>query len=209
LVITATNFVAGQRKTKKTSSFPQAVKYQAVIDKNEAVFTFPLKPSQKYEFCSRGLQYVWNVAVNSDDQDFVFGFSVSPKWAVSPCGKGDIQKLLRKGQFSLFKREREGNSTSHTLVTGLTEEGFLTYADNVEDPLIETPVVSGFANSNKLTIKLSGTRSLQRLFADQPKYLTFTSQLLEDEKTESVLVTYTARFLSPKTASVDNNSVKK
>jgi hypothetical protein len=139
------------------------------------------------------------VEVNSGNQDFEFGYSMSPKWGASPCGQGNIQKLLRKGQFSLFKRDSEDNSTQYTLVTGLTREGFITYDNNADVSLVEKPVVSGFASPNKLTIKLSGTKSLQRLFANQPKYLTFTSQLLENKKTESVLVTYTAKFLSAKT----------
>jgi len=209
LIITTSYFVAGQRKPKKSTFVPQTVKYQAVVDKNEAVFTFPLKPSQRYEFCSRGLRYVWSVEVNSDSQDFEFGYFLSPKWEFSSCGQGNIQKLLRKGQFSLFKRKSEDTSTEYTVVTGLTAEGFVTYDNFSDESLIEKPIVSGFASSNKLTIKLSGTKSLQLLFANQPKYLNFTTQTLENNKNVSVLVTYTAKFLSAKKPSTQNDNVNK
>ena len=196
LAVTATCLAAGQTRAGRSPSVPQKAKYQAVVDADEAVFTFPLTASQKYGFCSRGLNYGWHVEVSSEGREFEFGFTFIPKWAASPCGQGNIQKLLRKGQYDLYTKIVEGNSTSYTLVTGLTEEGFVTYADNIDGPFLETPLVSGSAGRNKLTIKLAGKRSLQRLFAAMPGHITFTTQLLDDIKTQSVPITYTARFLS-------------
>jgi hypothetical protein len=146
------------------------------------------------------------VKVKPNNQDFEFGYFMFTTLAEAPCGRGNIQKLLREGQFSLF-RQADG---SGSLITGLTEEGRLaTYEDNYSDDfLAEKTIVNGFASQNKLTIKLSGAKILQILFAHQPKYVTFTTQILESKKATGVPVTYTSKFLSAKTASLQDSNIK-
>lgn len=203
LVFIISSFAAGQSKTRRSTPAPQ-VKYHATVGKNEAAFTFPLVPIQKYEWCPGGLQYAWTVKLNLNNQDFEFGYFMFTAMGASPCGRGNIQKLLREGQFSLFRKTDESDSQ----IAGVTEAGCLaTYQDNYSDEfLVEKTIVSGFANQNKLIIKLSGAKTLRLLFANRPKYLNFESQILEKITSISVPVTYTANYLSAINKSCANKS---
>lgn len=203
-IIAASSFAVGQSKTKKTS-VSQTVKHQAVVDVNEASFIFPINPTQRYEWCPGGLQYAWTIEVNSNNQNFELGYFMFTAMGASPCGQGNIQTLLRDGQFDIFRQDGESGS----VITGLTEEGFATYEDNYSDEFfIEKTIVTGMATQNKLTIKLTGAKTIQRLFANQPKQITFNSQILERKKSVNVPVTYTAKFLAAKNGSPQNPQVK-
>lgn len=193
LVLCASSFVAGQSRVRRPTPAPGA-NYQATVNDNEAVFTFPISPTVKYEWCPGGLQYSWTIKINSNNQDFELGYFMFTAMGASPCGQGNIRKLLREGQFSLFRQSGESGS----LITGVTEEGrFATYEDNFSDDfLAEKTVVSGFVSGNKLIIKVSGAKTLQLLFANRPQYITFESQILEKKRSTTVPVTYTANYLS-------------
>jgi hypothetical protein len=205
LAVTASSLAAGQSRTKRSAPAPQAVKYHATVDENEAVFTFPLVPTQRYEWCPGGLQYAWTVKIHSENQDFEFGYFMFTAMGASPCGRGNIQKLLREGQFSLYKQ----NDGSGAMITGVAEGRFVTYEDNFSDEFLsEKTIVSGLASQNQLTIKLSGAKTIQLLFADRPKYLTFESQILEKKKSMNVPVTYASKFPSTRTNSVTGNTAK-
>jgi hypothetical protein len=195
----------GQSRTRRSSAAAQPAKYHASVGDNEAVFTFPLRPTQKYEWCPGGLQYAWTVTIETDNQQFELGYFMFTAMGASPCGRGSIQKLLREGQFSLFKQ----NDGAGSLVTGVVEGGFVTHEDSYSDDfLTEKTVVSGFAGPNQLTIKLSGPKTIQLLFANRPQHLTFESQILDKKKSLNIPITYQSRTASTQTTSVANDAGK-
>lgn len=205
LIVAVSPFATGQSKNRKSTLTSQTVKYQAIVDENEAVFIFPLKPNQQYEWFPGGLQYAWTVKVNLNNQDFEFGYYMFTAQGAGSGGQGNIQKLLKDGQFSLWKQNSESGST----IIGLTEEGFATYEDNYSDDfLVEKTIISGIATQNKLTVKLSGAKTIQKLFANQPKQITLTSQTTQSEQSVSIPVIYTAKFLAAKNGSPQNRPVK-
>jgi hypothetical protein len=185
-------YVAGQVRAKRPVPAPLATGYHATVGENEAVFTFPLPPTQIYEWCPGVLQYAWTVKVNSDNQNYEFGYFMFTAMGASPCGRGNIQKLMREGQFSLFKQ----NDGAGSVITGVTGEGrFATYEDRYSDEfLAEKTDVSGFAGRNQITIKLSGPKAVRALFASRPRYVTLESQILEKQKSVSVPVIYASKI---------------
>lgn len=197
-VAASPSLATGQSRVEKSTLVSPSVKYRAVVDENEAVFTFPLNPKQRYEWCPGGLKYAWFVKINANNQDFELGYFMFTAMGASPCGEGNIHKLLKDGQFGLFRQINE----SGALITGVTQEGFANYEGNYSDDfLVEKIVVSGFATRNKLTIKLTGAKTIRLLFAKQPKRIIFTSQILENKKSVTVPTTYAARYLSAKSGS--------
>lgn len=192
----------GQSRTRRSSPAAQTSKYHATVDENEAIFTFPLVPTQKYEWCPGGLQYAWSVKIDAGNEHFELGYFMFTAMGASPCGQGNIQKLLREGQFSLFRQ----NDDAGTQITGIVDGRFATYGENYSDEFLnEKTIVSGFATPNQLTIKVSGPKTVQLLFATRPQQLTFESQLLEKKKSVSVPITYRSSPLSAQTASVTND----
>jgi len=199
-------YAAGQDRTKRPAPAPRAIEYHATVGENEAVFTFPLPPTQIYEWCPGGLQYAWKVKVNSDNQDYEFGYSMFTAMGASPCGRGNIQKLMREGQFSLFKQ----NDGAGSMVTGVTGEGrFATYQEGYSDEfLAEKTDVIGFAGRRQITIRLSGPKAVRLLFAERPKYVTLESQVLEKKRSVSVPVTYVSKKPRAGAAPLITNTAK-
>lgn len=136
--------------------------FQAVVNDNEATFTFPLNPNQEYEWASGGLTYQWSVIVTNNRKRYEFGFSLYTAQGASPTETGDINALLKAGQLSVW---------SGTKVL-----------DNVK--------VEGYASKakDKLTIKITGRKSIQLLFSSKPKYVTFSTLLELFEKPTNVRV---------------------
>lgn len=197
---------AGQRRTQRSTFSPRAGEYHATVDQNEATFTIPLVSRQKYQWCPGGLQYAWTIKVKANNQEFEFGYFMFTAQGAAPCGEGNLQKLLSEGQFSLFRHSDQSDS----LITGVTEEGRLaTYEDNYSDDfLAEKTVVSGLPSQNKLILKVSGIRTLQFLFANRPKYVTFETRTFEKTQSVTVPVTYTANHPSAINSSPQRRVIK-
>ena len=199
-------YTAAQDRVRRPAPAPQATGYHATVGENEAVFTFPLPATQIYEWCPGGLQYAWTVKVNSDNQNYEFGYFMFTAMGASPCGRGNIQKLMREGEFSLFKQ----NEGAGSAITGVTGEGrFATYEDRYSDEfLAEKTDVSGFAGRRQITIKLSGPKAVRALFANRPRYVTLESQILEKQRSVSVPVVYASKISHTGAAPVTAKTAK-
>ncbi|HQU84322.1 MAG TPA: hypothetical protein PKY59_14390 [Pyrinomonadaceae bacterium] len=136
--------------------------FQAAVNDDEAVFTFPLNPKQEYEWSSGGLTYQWSLIVTNNRKRYEFGFFLYTPQGASSDESGDINALLEAGQFSVWS----GNK------------------------VLDTVSVSGYANQNKdkLTIKITDKKSIQLLFSGKPKFVTFSTVLELFEKPKNVKV---------------------
>lgn len=147
-----------------TLSFPALAQksFQAIVNENEATFTFPLNPEQEYEWSSGGLTYQWSVIVTNNKKRYELGFFLYTPQGASSDESGNINALLEAGQFSVWS----GNK------------------------VLDSIKVSGFANEakDKLTIKISDKKSIQLLFSSKPKYVTFSTLLELFEKPTNVRV---------------------
>ncbi len=133
------------------AAFTQNSSYEANVSADSAVFTFPINPRQKYTWSNGGLAYKWSIAVRNNGKNYDFGFYLFTPMGASLDESGDINALLRAGQFSAWNN------------------------DNV----ISNIRVEGSANQtrDRLTIKVSGRVPLQLLFSGKPQFVTFSNQL--------------------------------
>lgn len=136
--------------------------FQALVNDDEATFTFPLNPKQEYEWSSGGLTYQWSVTVMNNRKRYEFGFFLYTAMGVSPTESGDINALLEAGQFSVWRGTK----------------------------VLDSVKVDGYASENKdkLTIKITDKKSIQLLFSSKPKYVTFSTVLELFEKPTNVRV---------------------
>lgn len=147
-----------------TSALAQANGFKATISQSEAAFEFPLDPNYEYSWNSGGLTYAWNVKTASPKCEL--GFFLFTAQGAGVTEEGDINKVLEAGQFSVFCGGRIRNDMK----------------------------VSGFASEakDKLTIVLTGAKSIKLLFGTKPKYVTFERvlELFEKPKVTRVAVAY-------------------
>lgn len=136
--------------------------FQAVVNEDDATFTFPLNPKQEYEWSSGGLTYQWSVIVTNNRKRYEFGFYLYTAMGASPTESGDINALLKAGQLSVWSGTK----------------------------VLDSVKVDGFASEakDKLTIKITGKKSVQLLFSSKSKYVTFSTLLELFEKPTNVQV---------------------
>lgn len=149
-----------------TSVLAQANGFKATISSAEARFEFPIDPNYEYSWNSGGLTYAWNIKTVSPNCEI--GFSLYTAQGAGVTEEGNINKVLEAGQFSAFCGGRVRNDIR----------------------------VSGFANNekNKLTVVITGAKSVKLLFATKPKHITFERvlELFEKPKVNRVPVVYEA-----------------
>ena len=149
--------------------------FKATVSLSEATFEFPVNPNYEYSWNSGGLTYAWNVKTVSPKCEI--GFSLYTAQGAGVTEEGDINKVLAAGEFSAFCGGRVRNDIQ----------------------------VSGFANDtrDKLTIVLSGEKSIKLLFGTKPRHVSFERvlELFEKPKVSRVTVIYITRNtpVSPKT----------
>jgi hypothetical protein len=171
---------------------------EAIVDKNEALFKFPLNPREHYEWGPWGLQYAWYVEVANNNQvKYELGFSIYGSMSYEPFFSGDIRKLLRAGYFGLW------GSGAGTQLEGVSQNGRVKSGGTGNQPIVEKSIVSGYATQKKLIIRLQGERTIRKVFANQPTEVSFSRHMFAMSEgykpvTIRVPVIYTKAFLSTK-----------
>ena len=146
-------------------------KFQAVVGKDEAIFTFPIKPQQQYDWSEgRALLYAWLVKINNKNRNYEVGYSLATP-STPPIGSGNFRDLLDNGQFDVWAIVGKVGS----VVKELSVEGF---ASDKQD---------------KLTIKVTGIEAVQLLFSGKPKSVVFYTKILSKSSSLVVPVTYTGK----------------
>lgn len=166
ITISLTFMASGQRKGGDPRPVKAGTKYQAIVGKDEAVFTFPIPAQRQYEFTDRGILGIHVIKVRNSNEDFEFGFYIdNPLDGALGLGEGNLRELL-SAPMGFFKAFRLSKQSIHDL-------------DDVR--------VQGFANDNldTLTIKLSGRMGLERLFSGRSRYCTFQSRLRDGRHTKT------------------------
>lgn len=152
--------VSAQRRRIQTRAPRNYSSYQAIVSKNEAVFTFPLSPEREYRWSSGGLTYEWSVTVNGKGGANEFGFYLFTAMGASTLENGDIHALLQAGQCSMFKVVPGG-----------------TYSDS--DVEVAAAEIKCSANDDRtsLTVRLLGEDSIKHFFLRRPPFVSFRTRL--------------------------------
>lgn len=153
-------FTSDQPKSSNSQRTGAVQKYQATVSKEEAIFTFPIPPHRRYEVSDRGLLGIHVIKVRNINQDYEFGFYLdNPLDGALGMVEGNLNDLLN-APMGFFKAFRVSNGSAQDL-NEVKVEGF---ADN---------------NLDKLTIRVSGKKSVEALFSGRSKYCTFESRILD------------------------------
>ena len=109
LFLAAPNKVEAQKPKggRDTSSIG---KFQVVVGKDEAIFTFPIKPQRNYDWSNGGgLQYAWCVKINNKNRNYEVGYTlITP--STPPIGSGNFRDLLDNGHFGVYVYSSWGNT---------------------------------------------------------------------------------------------------
>jgi len=143
--------------------------YQAIVSENSAFFTFPVDNQRSYNMCAKGFQHTWNVSLKKNNKDYEFGYYFFPYFDGTLCNDNvNLKKLLESGQFSVFMK----NINDSRVVPGI----LLNYSISSDGKILK--------------IILPYKQSVDFLFGDKPRHVTFNSQILDEKTSHEAAVTY-------------------
>jgi hypothetical protein len=161
--VLALSFLPTVAQAQKPSA-SHATQNKATVSNTEATFVFPLSPKRQYEWFSGGLQYTRHINVANNGRRYEFGFYLFMPMGATPAGRGDLQQLITAGQCSIWSRSKALQILPIECSTNQAQD--------------------------RVIVKLSGDQAVRRFFSGKPRYVTFTSWLLEVKHSTQVPVTY-------------------
>src|SRR5437870_3053734 len=90
LTLATSPLVIAQTKAARAKPITDTGKYQAIVGKEEVVFTFPITPRRQYEWYSGGLQYTWHAKIKNNNQEYEAGYYLFMPMGATPPGKGNF-----------------------------------------------------------------------------------------------------------------------
>lgn len=144
--------------------------FTAVVSQSASTFSFPYPPASRFEWCSGGKQYGFEVNARARSTEYEFGFSLFGPMGATPCERGNLQALLNAGQTGAFQVQGDSGDMVPNSDRNIT--------------------VRPDAQKRLLIMNVTGAAILRRIFANRPEFVEFKITTPRGEQKRRVRVQY-------------------